>query len=65
MSTTIHVEEETKQILENIKTRENITSLDRTIKLLLSKSKEVTKTSLFGIDKGKKIIVERLKPHEI
>lgn len=65
MSTTIHVEQETRQILESIKKRENIDSLDQTIRLILLKSKETTTKSLFGIDKGKKIIVERLKFHEI
>ncbi|MBI2148723.1 VapB-type antitoxin [Candidatus Woesearchaeota archaeon] len=65
MGTTIHVEEETKQILETIKIRENASSIDQTIRFILSKSKEAPKTSLFGIDKGKKLVVERMKSHEI
>lgn len=65
MSTTIHVEQETRQILESIKQRENIDSLDQTIRLILLKSKETTTKSFFGIDKGKKITIERAKFHEI
>lgn len=65
MGTTIHVEEETRQMLEIIKNREKAHSIDQTIRLILTKSKEAPKASLFGIDKGKKIIVERMGFHEI
>ncbi len=65
MGVTIHVGQETKQVLETIQKREGIASIDETIKLILLKSKEITAKSLFGIDKGKKIIVERMRAHEI
>jgi len=65
MGTTIHVEEETKQILESIKNREKISSINETINLILKKCNETSSKSLFGIDKGKKIKVERMKAHEI
>lgn len=65
MGTTIHVGQETKQILENLKKRENISSIDETIMLILQRCKEKPSKSLFGIDKGKKIKIERIRTHEI
>lgn len=65
MGTTIHVEEEIKQVLDNIRKKERVGSINEAIKIILEKSKEISPKSLFGIDKGKKIKVERIETHEI
>ena len=65
MSTTIHIEEETKQILETVKIKERASSLNETILKLLEKVNELPVHSMFGIDRGKKIKVEKIKTHEI
>ena len=65
MGTTIHIEEETRQLLERIKNKEGARSIDETIKFLMEKAKVVPPKSLFGLDKGKNIRPERAKTHEI
>ncbi len=65
MATTIHVEEETRQILENLKAKESASSINDVILKLLESNKKTAPKTMFGVDKGKKIKVSRLEAHEI
>lgn len=65
MVTTIHVEHETKQILETLKRKESLPSINSLILKLVSDTERAVPKSLFGIDKNKKIKVSKTEAHEI
>ncbi len=51
MTTTIQISDTTKQILESLKEKENVTSYDILLKNILKKHTKITK-SMFGSIKG-------------
>lgn len=66
MSTTIQISDETKQLLEHVKTQEEAPSYDEVIKILLEKHTKIPK-SMFGVGKGMKLWSkkDRMVLHEL